>query len=312
MMKKITILIGLASTFAFSFEGMSCAKFIGLQDYEAKQYIERYKKSINLAHFKTNLKNDPLTEIDKKYIYDNGILNKTLITCKELRAVDKSHLNDVKRVLLQEGLSKKNLSVANKQELRKSLNKNKAFFKNYSNASIFAIDTNTPLVGLTISNNVLYEFREKNGNVIRCTKKISKQNPTIKFLRGDKISKQNYLMFLKNNNSISLKEKEVVYPQHKKLKEANILQNYQDKVYTSQQNTEQGNSTTYMVVKSIEVYVKDNIQDLTQLTEGQILTLYTYNNKEVCFTTKYDDVYCVSPYWWNKGVIKIEEGGYNE
>ncbi len=207
MKQKLLLLIGL-STAIYATQEISCVEFVNMPKAEAKAYIDNYRKSFELNHFKT--KNH--TEIDKQYIGMQGGVSKHLLTCIDLRRATYYGVEDVRRALILEVLSKKNLTPEEENIYRASLNRNIAFYKPYSNSSIKNAQS-MPLVFLTIQrsnqNYVVYESRKNGSTVKRYTKKISVANPFIIFSTKNSKANQNYLSYL-NNNSINPQLKIIV------------------------------------------------------------------------------------------------------
>ncbi len=281
MKQKIIFLIGLSSAI-YATQEISCVDFVNLQKAEAKSYLDNYRKGFELNHFKT--KNH--TDIDKQYIGMQGGVSEHLLTCIDLRRVTYYGVENVRRALILESLSKKILTPSEDSIYKASLNKNIEFYKPYSKSSIKNVQS-MPLVFLTIQysnqNYTVYEYRKNGVEIKRYDKKILISQPYIKFSDINAVSNQNYLSYIQQQ-----------YPAIKLYK-----------VNTT--NTSQNSSgEEYIVINSFKVLFKGaNPANTITIHPNHILRKLREERGNIYFLDKHDNEYYASKVWWKKATKRV-------
>ena len=296
MKRELIFLIGLSSVI-YATQEISCVDFVNMQKDEAKSYIDNYRRTFELNHFKT--KNH--TDADKQYIALQGGVSEHLLNCIKLRKVTYYGVEDVRRVLILSSLSKKVLSQEEESIYKNSLNKNIAYYSSYSNSSLFNV-AYMPLVYLTIQRSkdkkyyIIYEFRKNGSEIKRYSKKILVSKPYIKFSDISAVSNQNYLSYIKQQYpSIQL------YKVKRKANRANTL--------VKQVNTSQNSLSTkekYIVRKSFKALYK-GAKDAIYIYPNHYLIKVKEDSVHVYFLTESNDEYYAFKKMWKKGTEKIGE-----
>ncbi len=286
MKQKLLLLIGLSSAI-YATQEISCVDFVNMSKAQAKAYIDNYRKEFELNHFKT--KNH--TKVDKQYIGMQDGVSKHLLTCIDLRRVTYYDVEDVRRALILESLSKKTLNQQEDAIYKKSLEENIKFYKDFSKSSIKNVQY-MPLVFLTVQRSnqyyIIYEFRKNGIEIKRYTKKILISKPYIKFSNINEISNQNYLSYLRRQ-----------YPNIKLYKEKREA-NYQINSYQNNLNDK------YKVIASIKAIPKGgNSNDSIDIRPNHILTKIRENNQYIYVIDENNDEYHIAKKWWSVGTKKI-------
>ncbi len=292
MKQKLLLLIGL-STAIYATQEISCVEFVNMPKAEAKAYIDNYRKSFELNHFKT--KNH--TEIDKQYIGMQGGVSKHLLTCIDLRRATYYGVEDVRRALRLESLSKKVLTPEEENIYRASLNENIAFYKPYSNSSIKNAQS-MPLVFLTIQrsnqNYVVYEFRKNGSTVKRYTKTISVTNPFIAFTTKNSIANQKYLSYLNTNPinpQLKIFEQQKLKPKYPKRATKPI-----PRPVVNELNEE------YSVIKAFNAIKTSDNREYT--IEKGYFPIKTKETKRKVYFLINNEEYFAYKQWWNRGTTR--------
>jgi len=292
MKRELIFLMGLSSTI-YATQDISCVNFVNMKKSEAKSYINSYRQKFELNHFKT--KNH--TDIDKQYIGMQGGVSTKLLTCIDLRRVTYYGVEDVRRALLLNTLSKKVLAQEEEKIYQKSLNKNIQFYKAYSKSSLFNANY-MPLVYLTVQRSdnrrhfIIYEFRKNGAEIKRFSKKILCSNPYVDFSDINALSNQNYLAYL-NSNKINpalkvFKQQVAKYP--KRVKQPIVSPTV-------------NNLQEYRVVKKFDaIRVFDNGK--YEITREFNLIKIRDTKRNVYFSIQ-DEEYYASKIWWNKGTKRV-------
>jgi len=297
MKRELLFLIGLSSAI-YATQDISCVDFVNLSKNDAQRYIDNYRRTFELNHFKTK----GHTDSDIAYINMQGDVSKHLLRCINLRKVTNYGVEDVRRALLLTSLSKKTLTPEEQSIYQKSLQENIAYYQAYSNSSISNVQY-MPLVYLTIERSrdnqhyIIYEFRKNGGKIERYSKKILIINPVLQLKTKDSYSNQNYLAYL-NSNSINPKLK--IYHKNIKVKKSKrVIKSINSLPSDNFIDTNIDEYKVINLLNAIRLSDKENYD----VQKGAYLNKLYEKHGKVYFEVDGEEYYA-SKKWWNKATIK--------